>query len=68
MALTATAADRVGGGHPLPGNSQWVSGLWKDRLILAGSETSPSEPSYLAGAVIAAGRAVADILSKMNSR
>ncbi|AHG45406.1 amine oxidase [Rhizobium leguminosarum bv. trifolii CB782] len=66
--LTATAADRVGGGHPLPGNSQWVSGLWKDRLILAGSETSPSEPGYLAGAVVAAGRAVADILSKMDSR
>ncbi|RFB94757.1 amine oxidase [Rhizobium leguminosarum bv. trifolii] len=66
--LTATAADRVGGGHPLPGNAQWVSGLWKDRLILAGSETSPSEPGYLAGAVIAAGLAVADILSKMDSR
>ncbi|EJC79314.1 monoamine oxidase [Rhizobium leguminosarum bv. trifolii WSM2297] len=66
--LTATAADRVGGGHPLPGSSQWVSGLWKDRLILAGSETSPFEPGYLAGAVVAAGRAVADILSKMDSR
>ncbi|WP_064692065.1 flavin monoamine oxidase family protein [Rhizobium aegyptiacum] len=66
--LTATAADRVGGGHPLPGSAQWVSGAWKDRLILAGSETSPSESGYLAGAVIAAGRAVADILSIMECK
>ncbi|MBB4569312.1 monoamine oxidase [Rhizobium leucaenae] len=61
--LTATAADRVSGGHPMSGHSPWVSGAWKGRLWLAGSEISPAEPGYLAGAVIAAGRAVADILS-----
>lgn len=61
--LTATAADRAGGGHPVPENPQWVSGAWKGRLWLAGSETSLSEPGYLAGAVTAASRAVADILS-----
>ncbi|MEF0941336.1 flavin monoamine oxidase family protein [Rhizobium sp. BR 362] len=64
--LTATVADRVSGGHPMPGRSLWVSGAWKGRLWLAGSETSPAEPGYLAGAVIAAGRAVANILSNMD--
>lgn len=62
--LTATAADRTGGDHPVPGDPQWVSGPWKDHLLLAGSETSPSEPGYLAGAVVAAKRAVTELLAK----
>ncbi|WP_064681711.1 flavin monoamine oxidase family protein [Rhizobium bangladeshense] len=64
--LTSTAADQTGGDHPLPRDDHWVAGAWDQRLHLAGSETSPSEPGYLAGAVIAAGRAVADILSSMD--
>ncbi|RUM24330.1 FAD-binding protein [Rhizobium vallis] len=64
--LTSTAADRAGGGHPMPGSSRWVSGPWEARLLLAGSETSDSEPGYLAGAVIAAKRAVAEIRSRMD--
>lgn len=56
--LTATAADRVATGHVAPDPAPWVSGPWQARLTLAGSETSPIEPGYLAGAVIAAARAV----------
>ncbi|AYG67499.1 MULTISPECIES: FAD-dependent oxidoreductase [unclassified Rhizobium] len=64
--LTATADDRAGGAHPVPGSKEWVSGPWKDRLLLAGSETSSSEPGYLSGAVTAAEQAVAKILSKVD--
>lgn len=56
--LTATAADSVAGGHIGPSDRPWVSGPWRERLALAGSETSPSEPGYLAGAIVAAQRAV----------
>jgi monoamine oxidase len=61
---TATVADRVAGGHPAPDPAPWVTGAWKERLALAGSETSPSEPGYLAGAVEAAARAVGDLLGR----
>ncbi len=56
--LTATAADRVAGGHPMADPAPWVTGAWRERLTLGGSETSLSEPGYLAGAVVA-GRAAA---------
>jgi monoamine oxidase len=56
--FTATAADQAATGHPMPSSAAWVSAPWQDRLILAGSETSPSDPGYLAGAVVAARRAV----------
>lgn len=56
--FTATAADQVASGHPVTSPAAWVSAPWQDRLILAGSETSPSDPGYLAGAVVAARRAV----------
>jgi monoamine oxidase len=65
--LTATAADRVATGHPVPDLAPWVSGPWQARLALAGSETSPSEPGYLAGAVVAAARAVADTVQKLGA-
>lgn len=64
--LTATADDRQAGGHPVPGGDAWVTGAWRDRMSLAGSEASRSEPGYLAGAVEAATRAVADIVSSLN--
>jgi monoamine oxidase len=56
--LTATADDRVAGGHPVVDAAPWVSGPWQDRLTLGGSETSVSEPGYLAGAVTASRQAV----------
>lgn len=63
--LTATAADRVATGHPLPDDAPWVTGPWRARLALAGSETSPAEPGYLAGAVVAAQRAADETLAKL---
>jgi monoamine oxidase len=64
---TATAADRGAGGHPAADSAPWVAGPWKERLALAGSETSPSEPGYLTGAVVAAGRAVAETREKLGA-
>ncbi|MGV1941125.1 flavin monoamine oxidase family protein [Agrobacterium sp. 22-211-1] len=62
--LTTTKHDLVASGHPIIQDEAWVSGAWRERLILAGSETSDSEPGYLSGAVTAAKRAVADYLSR----
>jgi monoamine oxidase len=59
---TATNVDRSDGSHPTPGSAAWVTGAWKDFLVLGGSETSQSEPGYLAGAVAAASEAVAATL------
>ena len=60
--LTATDRDLVAAGHPTPQTGPWVVGPWAERLALAGSETSPSEPGYLAGAVVAAEQAVAVVV------
>jgi monoamine oxidase len=60
--LTATKADRAAHAHAAPTQSTWVTGEWRERLVLAGSETSPSEAGFLAGAVIAAKRAVDETL------
>lgn len=66
-ALTATAADRSAGGHPVPDGGCWVTGPWRGRLELAGSETSATDPGYLAGAIEAARRAVTATLAKPRS-
>ena len=63
--LTATAADGAAAGHPAVDPAPWVSGAWQERLALAASETSPSEPGYLAGAVVAAARAVDETVRKI---
>lgn len=65
--LTATAADRGAGGHIVPDSAPWVTGAWQDRLVLGGSETSPAEPDYLAGAVEAARLAVTETLCKIDA-
>ncbi len=62
--LTATVGDRQGGVHPDTYQGPWVVGEWRDRISLAGSETSHSEPGYLAGAVAAAERAVAEVMRR----
>ncbi|MBB4188430.1 monoamine oxidase [Sinorhizobium terangae] len=64
--LTATADDRQAGGHPIPDRRPWVNGKWRDYISLAGSETSLSEPGYLAGAVEAATRTANEIVSRLN--
>lgn len=63
--LTATTEDRSGGGHPDPSSTLWVTGIWRDRLSLGGSEASPIEPGYMAGAVVAAERAVAEVVRRL---
>lgn len=65
--LTAAVEDRSGGGHPEPSSAPWVTGAWRDRLALGGSEASPIEPGYMAGAVIAAERAVAEVMQRLNA-
>ena len=65
--LTSTTGDRVATGHPEAGTAPWVAGPWQARLALAGSETSASEPGYLAGAVVAAARAVDETLQKLRA-
>ncbi|MCZ8147483.1 MAG: FAD-dependent oxidoreductase [Roseomonas sp.] len=63
--FTATADDRRSGAHPVPQRGPWVSGGWRDRLSLAGSETSATDPGYLAGAMDAASRAAAEVLQRI---
>jgi monoamine oxidase len=64
-AYTATADDRRGGAHPLPQHGPWVSGAWQARLSLAGSETSATDPGYLAGGIDAGARAAAETLQRL---
>jgi monoamine oxidase len=59
--LTATNADAVSSAHPVALAGQWVTGQWQGRLLMAGSEASPSEPGYLAGAIEASRIAVRSI-------
>ncbi|MBP1885047.1 flavin monoamine oxidase family protein [Sinorhizobium mexicanum] len=64
--LTATADDRQAGGHPTPDRRPWVNGKWRDYISLAGSETSISEPGYLAGAVEAATRITTELIGRLS--
>lgn len=58
---TATNADAVPSAHPAALAGAWVTGQWYGRLFMAGSEASPSDPGYLAGAIEASGIAVKSI-------
>jgi monoamine oxidase len=62
--LTATSVDRSDGSHPVAERSPWVTGPWQRFLAMGGSETSATEPGYLAGAVVAAQQAVAAALAR----
>ena len=66
-ALTATDEDWAEGAHPLAGDRAWVEGEWRNRISLAGSETSPTEPGYLAGAVHAAERAAVEVKQRIGT-
>lgn len=63
---TATRSDVTAAGHPMPA-SIWVHGAWRDRLLMAGSETSPVDPGYLAGAVEASRLAAAGLRQRIAS-
>ena len=67
-ALTATPDDRIVSGHPAPHAGPWVTGVWRSRLVLAGSETSSTDPGYLAGAVSAARRAVSETIADREAK
>lgn len=58
---TATNADAASSAHPAPQTGEWVTGAWQGRLFMAGSEASPSDPGYLAGAVEASQKAVLSV-------
>jgi hypothetical protein len=45
----------------------WVTGPWLERLVLGGSQTSATNPSYLAGAIEAARCAVAETLERLGT-
>lgn len=53
------------GGHPEASDIPWVDGVWKNRIYLAGSETSSTDPGYLAGAIDAAERTVRELKLKL---
>lgn len=65
--LTAVAGDQLAGGHPSSGTKVWVSGIWQDQIVLAGSETSPADPGYLAGAIHAGEIAALEIVRRIES-
>jgi monoamine oxidase len=63
--FTATPDDLTAGNHPSPSRHPWVEGGWQNRLTLIGSETSSTEPGYLAGAHEAAERGTAAVLARL---
>lgn len=64
--LTATDQDWTDGAHPTADDRPWIEATWSERVTLAGSETSPTEPGYLAGAVHAAERAARDVTRRVS--
>jgi monoamine oxidase len=65
--LTATPEDLTSTGHPASVPA-WVHDPWGARLVLAGSETSPSEAGYLAGAADASGLAAGEVARRLSLR
>lgn len=63
--LTATTYDWFSAGHPDGAGGDWAPGPWRERLTLAGSETSPREAGYLAGAVEASRLAVDAVTKRL---
>ncbi|WP_210240396.1 FAD-dependent oxidoreductase [Amaricoccus solimangrovi] len=65
--LTATPADWTSAGHP-DGDLARVEGPWGGRLVLGGSEASPTEAGYLARAIEASRRAAAEVAGPLAER
>ena len=66
--FTATAGDRSATAHPHPTAAPWVEGVWQERLSVGSSETSATEPGFMAGAINAAQRAVQEVLKRLGPR
>ena len=64
QASVAQLARLFGDQAALP-RATWVSGAWAQRMSLAGSETSITDPRYLAGALDAAERAADETLARL---
>lgn len=64
--FTSTDADEIAEGHPIPDGRSWIAGEWARYVSLAGSETSTSDPGYLAGALDAAERAVGEVAGRLD--
>jgi hypothetical protein len=65
MRLSADASGEASpDGFDLGSSWFWPDIQWRNHITLAGSETSRSEPGYLAGAVEAAKRAVREIVGR----
>jgi monoamine oxidase len=64
-AFTAIEADAQAEGHPVPDPRPWITGSWARYMSLAGSEISATDPGYLAGALDAAERAVAEVVRRL---
>jgi monoamine oxidase len=64
--LTTTALDLTDGGHPVGADGTWVTGPWQACLTLAESETSPTDPGYVNGA-ITAGQEAANTLESLTA-
>ncbi|RIA47179.1 monoamine oxidase [Hephaestia caeni] len=64
--LTATELDQSGSEHPYPASAPWLGEDWQDRLVLAASETSLTEPGYLAGAVEAGQRSANTVIRRLD--
>lgn len=62
---TATPADSTASGHPDAPIAPLVTGVWADRLDLAGSESSAHEPGYLAGAEAVSDRVARAVIRRM---
>lgn len=60
---TAVSLDVAEPRYPVPVD-RWVHGAWSDRLLMAGSETAPSGPGNLSGAIAASKRAVENVLAR----
>jgi monoamine oxidase len=62
--LTATPLDLTSSGHPDGGAHPWIDPEWLSCITLAGSETSPTNPGYLAGAIEAGEAAAAALVRR----
>jgi monoamine oxidase len=62
--LTATPDDATSSGHP-SATAAWVHGPWAGRLVMAGSEASPHEAGYLAGALESSALAATEVRRRL---
>ena len=62
--FTAAPADWTAAGHAA-GTGPRIAGAWGRRLVLCGSESSPTEPGYLAGAIEASRLAAAEVIERL---